>query len=61
MTLNTYECPECGRRLVVKGDDQVDVDSHGRPLCAADGMPMLPATLLPANREETGRVYARPA
>jgi transcription elongation factor Elf1 len=59
MTLTAFECPACGHRDIVKDDDHVETDDRGRPRCSACGMPMLPVTLVPGNREETAQVYAK--
>lgn len=54
MQMKSYECPVCGYRENVLQGDVVECDSHGRPLCRKDGMPMLPITLVPSAREERG-------
>lgn len=59
MTLTAFECPACGHRDIVKVDDQVETDDGARPRCSDCGMPMVPVTLRPANRDETGHVYAK--
>lgn len=52
MTIRTFECPECARRLMLTDGESVDADNFGRPLCEKDGMPMLPITLRPGSRED---------
>lgn len=52
MTIHSFECPECLRRVNLAAGDVVDRDAHGRPLCEKDGMPMLPVTLRPGSRED---------